>query len=51
MTEKKISRLKFGHIFLAAAVLMVLVHFIIAGFPIFAVVRAARILETGESCG
>jgi len=42
MTEKIISRLKFGHIFLAAAVLMVLVHFIIAGFgPYFIVLMPA----------
>ena len=42
MTEKKTSRLKFGHIFLAAAVLMVLAHFTIAGFaPYFMVLMPA----------
>jgi hypothetical protein len=42
MTEKKKPRLKFGHIFIAAAILMVLVHFTIAGFaPYFMVLMPA----------
>ena len=42
MTEKHTSRIKFGHIFMAAAVLIVLVHFTIAGFsPYFMVLMPA----------
>ena len=42
MTEKKTARLKFGHIFIAGAVLIVLVHFTIAGFvPYFMVLMPA----------
>ena len=40
--EKKKPRLKFGHIFIAAAVLMILTHFTIAGFaPYFMVLMPA----------
>lgn len=42
MTENKRSRLKFGHIFIAAAFVIVLVHFTIAGFaPYFMVLMPA----------
>ena len=42
MKEDKRSRLKFGHIFIAAAFLIVLVHFTIAGFaPYFMVLMPA----------
>lgn len=41
-SEKKKSRLKFGHIFIASAVLIILIHFTIGGFaPYFMVLMPA----------